>query len=51
MSGAIILIISIQLGFFIPTYAQINGAYSLLGIGIMFFTMALVYYALSTVKD
>jgi uracil permease len=42
MSGAIILIISIQLGFFIPTYAQINGAYSLLGIGIMFFTMALV---------
>ena len=42
MSGAIILIISIQLGFFIPTYAQINGAYSLLGIGIMFFTMTLV---------
>jgi uracil permease len=42
MSGAIILIISIQLGFFIPTYAQINGEYSLLGIGVMFFTMALV---------
>lgn len=42
MSGAIILIISIQLGFFIPTYAQINGEYSLLGIGIMFFTMILV---------
>ena len=39
MSGAIILIISIQLGFFIPTYAQIGGAYSLLGIGIMFFGM------------
>lgn len=42
MSGAIILIISIQLGFFIPTYAQIGGAYSLLGIGIMFITMMLV---------
>jgi len=42
MSGAIILIISIQLGFFIPTYAQINGEYSLLGIGIMFLTMILV---------
>ena len=42
MSGAIILIISIQLGFFIPTYAQINGTYSILGIGIMFLTMALV---------
>jgi len=42
MSGAIILIISIQLGFFIPTYAQINNTYSLLGIGIMFFTMLLV---------
>lgn len=42
MSGAIILIISIQLGFFIPTYAQINGDYSLLGIGIMFLTMMLV---------
>ena len=42
MSGAIILIISIQLGFFIPTYAQINGEYSLLGIGVMFFTMILV---------
>ena len=42
MSGAIILIISIQLGFFIPTYAQVNGKYSLLGIGIMFFTMVLV---------
>lgn len=42
MSGAIILIISIQLGFFIPTYAQINGEYSLLGIGIMFLTMMLV---------
>lgn len=42
MSGAIILIISIQLGFFIPTYAQINGEYSLLGVGIMFLTMILV---------
>ena len=42
MSGAIILIISIQLGFFIPTYAQINGEYSLVGIGITFFTMILV---------
>jgi len=42
MSGAIILIISIQLGFFIPTYAQINGEYSLLGIGIMFLSMLLV---------
>lgn len=42
MSGAIILIISIQLGFFIPTYAQLNGQYSLLGIGIMFFSMACV---------
>lgn len=39
MSGAIILIISIQLGFFIPTYAQIGGSYSLLGIGITFLTM------------
>lgn len=42
MSGAIILIISIQLGFFIPTYAQINSEYSLVGIGITFFTMILV---------
>ena len=42
MSGAIILIISVQLGFFIPTYAQINGEYSILGIGIMFLTMILV---------
>lgn len=42
MSGAIILIISIQLGFFIPTYAQINGEYSLLGIGITFIDMLLV---------
>lgn len=42
MSGAIILIISIQLGFFIPTYAQINGQYSLLGVGIAFFSMLLV---------
>ena len=42
MSGAIILIISIQLGFFIPTYAQINGEYSLLGIGIAFLSMLLV---------
>ena len=42
MSGAIILIISIQLGFFIPTYAQINGKYSLLGIGIAFLSMLLV---------
>ena len=42
MSGAIILIISIQLGFFIPTYAQINGEYSLLGIGITFLSMLLV---------
>lgn len=41
MSGAIILIISIQLGFFIPTYAQINNEYSLLGIGVMFFGMLL----------
>ena len=41
MSGAIILIISIQLGFFIPTYAQIGGEYSLLGIGIMFLSMLL----------
>ncbi len=39
MSGAIILIISIQLGFFIPTYAQINGSYSLLGVGIALFDM------------
>jgi len=42
MSGAIILIISIQLGFFIPTYAQINGEYSLLGIGITLLSMLLV---------
>ena len=42
MSGAIILIISIQLGFFIPTYAQIAGQYSLLGIGVAFFSMLLV---------
>lgn len=42
MSGAIILIISIQLGFFIPTYAQVNGQYSLLGIGVAFFSMLLV---------
>lgn len=41
MSGAIILIISIQLGFFIPTYAQVNGSYSLLGIGIAILTMLL----------
>lgn len=41
MSGAIILIISIQLGFFIPTYAQINGQYSLLGIGIALLSMLL----------
>lgn len=42
MSGAIILIISIQLGFFIPTYAQLNGAYSLLGVGITILSMILV---------
>lgn len=42
MSGAIILIISIQLGFFIPTYAQLNGAYSLLGVGITILSMVLV---------
>lgn len=42
MSGAIILIISIQLGFFIPTYAQFNGAYSLLGVGITILSMILV---------
>lgn len=42
MSGAIILIISIQLGFFIPTYAQLNGAYSLLGVGITILSMLLV---------
>ena len=42
MSGAIILIISIQLGFFIPTYAQLNNEYSLLGIGITLFSMILV---------
>lgn len=42
MSGAIILIISIQLGFFIPTYAQINGQYSMLGIGVALFSMLLV---------
>ena len=39
MSGAIILIISIQLGFFIPVYAQINGEYSILGTIITIFTM------------
>lgn len=42
MSGAIILIISIQLGFFIPTYAQLNGGYSLLGVGITIISMILV---------
>lgn len=42
MSGAIILIISIQLGFFIPTYAQLNGEYSLLGVGITLISMILV---------
>ena len=42
MSGTIILIISIQLGFFIPTYAQLNGAYSLLGVGITILSMILV---------
>ena len=42
MSGAIILIISIQLGFFIPTYAQLHGAYSLLGVGITILSMVLV---------
>ena len=42
MSGAIILVISIQLGFFIPTYAQINGSYSLLGVIIALLTMGFV---------
>ena len=42
MSGAIILIISIQLGFFIPTYAQVNGVYSPLGVGITFLSMLFV---------
>ena len=42
MSGAIILIISIQLGFFIPTYAQFNNGYSLLGVGITLLSMVLV---------
>lgn len=55
MSGAIILIISIQLGFFIPTYAQVNGGYSLLGIGIAFFSMLLVllcaFYGKGLIKN
>lgn len=42
MSGAIIFIISIQLGFFIPTYAQLNSTYSLLGVGITILSMLLV---------
>lgn len=54
MSGAIILIISIQLGFFIPTYAQIEGEYSILGVGIALFSMLITlicaFYGKGVVK-
>lgn len=43
MSGAIIIIIGIQLGFFVPAYAQINGQTSMLGIGICFMTLFLIF--------
>lgn len=43
MSGAIIIIIGIQLGFFVPTYAQINGAPSMLGIGVCFMTLFFIF--------
>lgn len=36
VSGTTILVIGAVLSFFIPSYAQINGEYSLLGIGICF---------------
>ncbi len=37
--GTAILIIGVNLMGFIPTYVQLNGAYSLIGIGIALFTM------------
>lgn len=37
--GTAILVIGINLMGFIPTYVQLNGAYSLIGIGIAFLTM------------
>ena len=37
--GTIIMAIGINLMGFIPTYVQINGAYSLLGVGLALFTM------------
>ena len=37
--GTAILIIGINLMGFIPTYMQINGVYSLIGLGVAFFTM------------
>lgn len=43
MSGAIIITIGIQLGFFVPTYAQIGGSYSMLGVGICFMTLFLIF--------
>lgn len=39
VSGTTILVIGATLSFFIPSYAQVNGEYSLLGIGICFCTM------------
>lgn len=39
ISGTTIIVIGAVLSFFVPSYAQINGEYSLLGIGICFFTM------------
>lgn len=39
ISGTTILVIGATLSFFIPSYAQVNGEYSLLGLGICAFTM------------
>lgn len=39
VSGTTILVIGGTLSFFIPTYAQVNGEYSLVGILVCFFTM------------
>lgn len=39
ISGTTIIVIGAVLSFFVPSYAQVNGEYSLLGIGICFFTM------------
>lgn len=39
ISGTTILVIGATLSFFIPSYAQVNGSYSLLGLAICFGTM------------